>query len=55
MLNNKPDIEICVKQNTEAVSQFGIFHFLTLPPDCNFLEGKIFLEEELSLLTGGWY
>lgn len=52
MLENKPYIEISVKQSTKAVSQLGIFHFLILPPDCHLFE--IFLEEELSFLKGGW-
>ena len=51
MLENKPYIEVCVKQNTKAVSQLGIFHFLILPPDCPLFE--IFLEEP-SFLKGGW-
>ena len=51
MLENKPYIEISVKQSTKAVSQLGIFHFLILPPDCHLFE--IFLEEELSFLKGG--
>lgn len=54
MLGNEPTSGICVKQNSEAVSQFENFHFLTLPPDGNFLEGMIFLEDELvSLGEGG--
>ena len=53
MLENKPYIEICVKQNTEAVSQLGIFHSIILPPDCHLFEGDIFLEEELSVWREG--